>query len=32
MAQTTFESLDEVRTAVGHDLGTSDWFEVTQER
>jgi len=32
MAQTTFESLDEVRAAVGTTLGTSDWFEVTQER
>ncbi|HEX6424670.1 MAG TPA: MaoC family dehydratase [Acidimicrobiales bacterium] len=32
MAQTVFESLDEVRAGVGTVLGTSDWFEVTQER
>jgi len=32
MAQTVFEGLDEVRAAVGTDLGTSDWLEVTQER
>jgi acyl dehydratase len=32
MAQTVFESLDEVRAAVGTTLGTSGWFEVTQER
>ena len=32
MAQTTFESLDELRAAVGATLGTSDWFEITQER
>ena len=32
MAQTVFESLDEVRAAVGTTLGTSDWFEVTQDR
>ena len=32
MTPTMFESLDEVRTAVGTRLGTSDWFEVTQER
>jgi acyl dehydratase len=32
MAQTVFESLDEVRSGVGTVLGTSDWFEVTQER
>jgi acyl dehydratase len=32
MAQTVFESLDEVRAAVGTTLGTSDWFEITQER
>jgi acyl dehydratase len=32
MAQTTFESLDELRAAVGTTLGTSDWFEVTQEQ
>ena len=32
MTPTTFASLDEVRTAVGTTLGTSDWFEVTQER
>jgi acyl dehydratase len=32
MATTIFESLDEVRAAVGTTLGTTDWFEVTQER
>ena len=32
MAQTVFEGLDEVRAAVGRDLGTSDWLEITQER
>jgi acyl dehydratase len=32
MAQTVFEGLDEVRAAVGSDLGTSDWLEITQER
>jgi acyl dehydratase len=32
MAQTVFEGLDQVRDAVGRDLGTSDWLEVTQER
>jgi acyl dehydratase len=31
MAQTVFESLDEVRAAVGTTLGTSDWIEVTQQ-
>ena len=32
MAQTVFESLDELRAAVGTTLGTSGWFEVTQDR
>jgi acyl dehydratase len=32
MAQTVFESLDEVRAAVGRTLGTSDWIDVTQEQ
>ena len=32
MAQTVFESLDEIRAAVGTTLGTSDWFDVTQEQ
>jgi acyl dehydratase len=32
MAQTVFESLDEVRAAVGRELGTTDWLEITQER
>jgi acyl dehydratase len=32
MAQTVFESLDEVRAAVGTTLGTSDWIEVTQRQ
>jgi acyl dehydratase len=31
MAQTVFESLDDVRAAAGSTLGTSDWIEVTQE-
>jgi acyl dehydratase len=30
MAQTVFASLDELRGAVGADLGVSDWIEVTQ--
>jgi len=32
MAQTVFDGLDQVREAVGRDLGTSAWLEVTQER
>ena len=32
MAQTNFEGLDQVREAVGRDLGTSSWLEITQER
>ena len=32
MAQTVFEGLDEVRAAVGRELGTSDWLDITQER
>jgi acyl dehydratase len=32
MDKTVFESLDEVRAAVGTTLGTTDWFEITQER
>ena len=32
MAQTVFESLDEVRAAVGTTLGTSDWIDVTQQQ
>ncbi len=32
MAQTVFESLDEVRAAVGTTLGTSEWIEVTQDQ
>jgi acyl dehydratase len=27
-----FETFDELKTAVGEDLGHSDWLEVTQER
>ncbi|UQA96312.1 MaoC family dehydratase [Streptomyces halobius] len=27
-----FRSLDELRTAVGEDLGTSDWLEIDQKR
>ena len=29
---TVFESLDEIRAAVGTTLGTSGWFDVTQEQ
>ncbi|MGH9112314.1 MAG: MaoC family dehydratase [Acidimicrobiales bacterium] len=32
MAHTVFESLDEVRAAVGTPLGSSDWLEITQDR
>jgi acyl dehydratase len=32
MAQTVFDSLDEVRAAVGRQLGTSDWLEITPDR
>jgi acyl dehydratase len=32
MAQTVFESIDEIRAAVGTTLGTSDWFPITQEQ
>jgi acyl dehydratase len=32
MAITTFEGLDELKAAVGRDLGTSDWVEITQDR
>ena len=32
MAQTVLDGLDEVRAAVGRDLGTSDWLAITQER
>ncbi|WP_299050908.1 MaoC family dehydratase [uncultured Nocardioides sp.] len=28
----TFTSLDEVSAAAGSDIGTSDWFEITQDR
>jgi acyl dehydratase len=31
MAQTVFETLDDVRRAVGSTLGTSDWIAVTQQ-
>jgi acyl dehydratase len=31
MTQTVFESLDEMRAAVGTTLGTSGWLEVTQQ-
>lgn len=31
-ALTVFETLDEVRGAVGRDLGTSGWVELTDER
>ena len=32
MAITTINGLDELRAAVGNDLGSSDWLEITQER
>ncbi len=32
MAITTFEGLAELRAAVGADLGTSSWIEITQDR
>ena len=32
MAITIIDGLDELRAAVGRDLGTSDWVEITQER
>ena len=32
MAITTIEGLDELKAAVGRDLGTSDWVEITQDR
>ncbi len=32
MAITTIDGLDGLRAAVGRDLGTSDWLEITQER
>jgi acyl dehydratase len=32
MAQTTFESLDELRAGVGRHLGWSDWLTVDQDR
>jgi acyl dehydratase len=32
MAQTVFNSLDEVRAAVGRHLGASDWLEIMPDR
>ena len=32
MSIRTIQGLEELRSLVGHPLGTSDWFEVTQER
>ncbi|MDE0804193.1 MAG: MaoC/PaaZ C-terminal domain-containing protein [Acidimicrobiales bacterium] len=32
MAISTIHGLDELRAAVGRDLGTSDWLEITQDR
>src|SRR3954454_6533184 len=32
MAQTVLDGLDEVKAAVGRELGASDWLEITQER
>ena len=32
MAQTVLDGLDQVKAAVGRDLGTSDWLEISQSR
>ena len=32
MAQTTLTGVDEVRAAVGTELGTSEWLTITQDR
>jgi acyl dehydratase len=32
MAQTVLDGVDEVKAAVGRDLGTSGWLEITQDR
>lgn len=32
MAATIIDGLDDLRSRVGTDLGTSDWIEITQER
>lgn len=32
MTARTFDGIDEFRSAVGTKLGSSDWFEITQER
>ena len=32
MAPTVFEGVDALRGAVGAELGTTDWLEITQER
>ncbi len=32
MATTTIDGLDDLRSRVGQDLGTSDWLEITQDR
>ena len=32
MAQTTLDGLDAVKAAVGTELGTSEWLQITQER
>ncbi len=32
MAETTLDGIDQVRAAVGRDLGTSDWLTITQAR
>ena len=32
MAITTIDGLDALRSAVGRDLGTSEWLEITQDR
>lgn len=32
MTQRTFTSVDEVKAAIGEDLGSGEWLEITQER
>lgn len=32
MPTTEIDSLDQLRAQIGHEIGTSDWFPITQER
>ncbi|GAB88956.1 MaoC family dehydratase [Gordonia rhizosphera] len=32
LTQRTFTSVDELKAAIGEDLGSGDWLEITQER